>query len=223
MKWRMRFNGDKSGCLLMDRRKDAKRKQASWNMTLNLQGKMKRKECGKCLGLWFDERSTFEKHALATHMKLQKKRRFLLRLCSTRSHMPFNVRLKFCNSWFTATSRHVAPTWRSKKNLKVKQLDSMESQTLKRVLGSPGSASNDTPHVSAATLPPRHRTQVQCTKTWLRTNVWVEDVLLATDMWWRKKCSIGALSDATSNPQWNTNGTMQLGRGTECPCTADSV
>tara|TARA_A100001035_G_scaffold244124_1_gene211610 strand:- start:52 stop:3528 length:3477 start_codon:yes stop_codon:yes gene_type:complete len=175
MKWRMRFNGDKSGYLIMDRRKDAKKKQASWNMTLNLQGKIKRRECGKCLGLWFDERLTFEKHALVTHMKLQKKRRFLLRLCSTRSHMPFNVRLKFYNTWFTATSRYVAPIWRSKKNLKVKQLDSLESQTLKRVLGLPGSVSNDTPHVLAMTLPPRHRTQVQCTKTWLRTNVWVED------------------------------------------------
>eukprot|EP00466_Bigelowiella_natans_P001736 jgi/Bigna1/78558/fgenesh1_pg.55_\ len=134
-------------------------------MTLNLQGKSKRKECGKCLGLWFDERSTFEKYALAVHMRLQKKRRFLLRLCSTRSHMPFNPQADtshLCGGPIT--------------NMKMKQLDSMESQTLKRVLGLPGSTSNDTPHVLAATLPPRHRTQVQCAKTWLRTNAWVEDV-----------------------------------------------
>eukprot|EP00466_Bigelowiella_natans_P015432 jgi/Bigna1/77403/fgenesh1_pg.47_\ len=173
---------------------------------------MKTKECGECLGLWFDERSTFEKHALAAHVKLQKKRRFLLRLCSTRSHMPLNVRLKFCNTWFTATSRRVAPMWRSKKNLKVKQLDSVESQTLKRVLGSPGCTSNDTPHVSAAaTLPPRCcRTQVQCTKTWLRTNAWVEDVagnghVVEEEVlnWSSFGCHIESLLDGTQMAQHN--------------------
>ena len=81
MKWRMRFNGDKSGYLIIDRRNKSHQRQNSWNINLNLQGKIKRVDSGRCLGLIFDERLTFEKHALATHLKLQKKRRFLLRLC----------------------------------------------------------------------------------------------------------------------------------------------
>ena len=116
MKWRMRFNGDKSGYLIIDRRNKPHQSQTSWNINLNLQGKIKRVDSGRCLGLIFDERLTFEKHALATHLKLQKKRRFLLRLCCSRSLMPLNVRLKFYKSWFIATSCYVAPIWRSRKN-----------------------------------------------------------------------------------------------------------
>ena len=35
--------------------------------------------------------------------------------------------------------------------------------------------SNDVPHVLTGTLPPRYRTKVQCTKSWLRTNAWIDD------------------------------------------------
>ena len=50
----------------------------------------------------------------------------------------------------------------------------MESQTLKRILGLPGSISNDVPHVLTGTLPPRYQTKVQCAKSWLRTNAWID-------------------------------------------------
>ena len=175
LKWRMRFNGDKSGYLIIDRRNKPHQSQTSWNINLNLQGKIKRVDSGRCLGLIFDERLTFEKHALATHLKLQKKRRFLLRLCCSRSFMPLNVRLKFYKSWLIATSCYVAPIWRSRKNQRIQQIDSLESQTLKRILGLPGSIPNDVPHVLTGTLPPRYRTKVQCTKSWLRTNAWIDD------------------------------------------------
>ena len=89
--------------------------------------------------------------------------------------MPLNVRLKFYKSWFIATSCYVAPIWRSRKNQRIQQIDSLESQTLKRILGLPGSISNDVPHVLTSTLPPRYRTKVQCTKSWLRTNAWIDD------------------------------------------------
>eukprot|EP00466_Bigelowiella_natans_P020742 jgi/Bigna1/77962/fgenesh1_pg.51_\ len=106
----------------------------------------------------------------------------------------------------------------TKKNLKVKQLDSMESQTLKRVLGLPGSVSNDTPHVLAGTLPPRFRTQVQCAKTWLRTNAWVEDVDGNGHVVEEEVLNWSSFGYHIESLLANTNGMTQLGRGTECPC-----
>lgn len=168
-KWRLTFNSGKSGFIIFDNRRNAARKQQNWNFRINLMGNVERWTQGRALGLIVDEKLTFKPHAQEIYGRMVARRRFLTRLCYVRRLMPISVRLQFFRSWFVATGTYGEAIWRHDQK-EAKRINGLESQTLKRCLGIPGSVSHDSANVLSGILPARYRVKLARARLWCRIN-----------------------------------------------------